>query len=160
MLFRSKILPDSIEASIESAIVVGSQSADYTRLKSSNYGETVDLEIYGARAQTTLASGQYGNFSATSLAASIVSGLSALILSQHPDMTLDELLFELKRVIKRVDDGQLNLKKQNYKERSCKTIIKKSQLRNLQKNLYLKNLNHTTMNSILTVNTRITCLQF
>ena len=51
-----KILPDSIEASKESAIVVGSQSADYTRLKSSNYGETVDLEIYGARAQTTLAS--------------------------------------------------------------------------------------------------------
>jgi len=108
-----KVLPDSIEASIKNAIVVGSMSAQFETLKSSNFGSSVDLFVYGARAQTTLTSGKYGNFSATSLAASIVSGLSALILSQNPDMTIDELLDELKRLTKRVDDGQSNSKRQD-----------------------------------------------
>jgi len=93
-----KIVAKSIESSIESAIVVGAHSDKYERLRSSNYGDYVDIEFYGARAQTTLASGKYGNFSATSLAASIVSGLSALVLSQNPDLTTDELVAELKKL--------------------------------------------------------------
>ncbi len=93
-----KIVANSIESSIESAIVVGAHNDKYERLKSSNYGDTVDIESYGGRAQTTLASGKYGNFSATSLAASIVSGLSALVLSQKPELTLDELVAKLEKI--------------------------------------------------------------
>lgn len=96
-----KILPESIEASIESAIVVGAQNARYERLRSSNYGNTVDVMVYGGKAQTTITSGKYGIFSASSLAASIISGLSALILSQDPDMSLDELTKKLQLHTKR-----------------------------------------------------------
>lgn len=91
-----KIESDHIEAAIKSAIVVGASGVNYKPLDFSNYGQSVDLSAYGAGAKTTTVSGSYGVFAGTSLAASIVSGLAALVLSQHPDMTLKQLVQELK----------------------------------------------------------------
>jgi len=88
------------EAAIDSAIVVGAIGANFKPLGFSNYGQSVDLLTYGSGVKTTAVSGEYGVFAGTSLAAAIVSGLSALVLSQHPEMTLKKLSQELERLTK------------------------------------------------------------
>ena len=86
------IVSNSTEASLQSAIVVGSR--DFRSLKKfpfSNYGQSVDLYISGNKMKTTSYGRKYSYFAGTSLSAAIVSGLSALILSQHPEFTLTQL---------------------------------------------------------------------
>lgn len=102
-----EIKPDSTEASINGAIVVGACNHKFQPLRNSNYGQSVDLFAYGGRARTTLASGGYGNFSGTSLAAAIVSGMAALLLAQFPDMTLKQLEQELK-LLSKVKNKKVN----------------------------------------------------
>jgi subtilisin family serine protease len=92
-----QITPNSTEASINSAIVVGAINAQYKRMPFSNYGKSVDIWVYGGRARSALVSDKFGYFSATSLAASVVSGVSALLLSAHPEMTLSQLVQQLKQ---------------------------------------------------------------
>lgn len=98
-----EIMPHSTESSINSAIVVGASGQNYKRLAFSNYGGSVDLFTYGKAVQTTLTSGNYGVFAGTSLAAGIVSGLSALLLSQNPDLTVKQLSQQLKLITKNND---------------------------------------------------------
>jgi len=88
------------EADIDSAIVVGASGANFKPLGFSNYGHSVDLWAYGGGVKTTTISGRYGIFAGTSLAAAIVSGISALVLSENPDMTLQELSQKLKLITK------------------------------------------------------------
>lgn len=83
---------NSIEASIDSAIVVASSNFLGNKpLKTSNYGDSIDLLVYGQVAKTTLPGGKYGPFSGTSLASAIISGVSSLLLSENPQLTLNEL---------------------------------------------------------------------
>lgn len=93
-----EIKADSTEAAINSAIVVAANDRNFNRLNFSNYGQSVDLSVYGRGVKSTLVSGGYGIFAGTSLAAAIVSGLSALLISQYPDMTLKQLTQELKLI--------------------------------------------------------------
>ncbi|WDD98520.1 S8 family peptidase [Thalassomonas actiniarum] len=86
-----KITAGSSEASIEQALVVGAGDGQGKPLDFSNYGPSVDFYAYGGKARTTLVSGQYGSFSGTSLASAIVSGFSALLIAEQPDITLAEL---------------------------------------------------------------------
>ncbi|WP_440875140.1 S8 family peptidase [Thalassotalea sp. PLHSN55] len=86
----------SSEASIAEAIVVGAADQYGNPLRFSNYGASVDLLNYGKNAKTTLRLGKYGNFSGTSLASSITSGLAALLLSKQPELTVSQLLAQLK----------------------------------------------------------------
>ncbi|MBU2871898.1 S8 family serine peptidase [Colwellia sp. E2M01] len=94
-----EIVKNSTESAIENAIVVGANGKDFRRLAYSNYGSSVDLFTYGQWVKTTLSSGKYGGFSGTSLAASIVSGISALLLSHHPELTIQQLTEQLKLIV-------------------------------------------------------------
>lgn len=84
------------EASIARAIVVAASDEYFVRLKNSNYGDTVDLLVYGALARTPSERGRDVLFSGTSLAAAVTSGLAALILSKSPELSLFQLENKLK----------------------------------------------------------------
>ncbi len=85
------ITEQSIEASLDQAIVVGAYTSEQRRLKSSNYGPSIDLWASGDSVRALSASGGYTRFSGTSLAAATVSGLAAIALSEDSDLTLQEL---------------------------------------------------------------------
>jgi len=93
-----EIMPNSTESSIKSAIVVGASGKGFQRLAFSNYGNSVDMFTYGQKVKATLSSGGYGVFAGTSLSAAIVSGLSALLLSQNSDLTVKQLSQQLKLI--------------------------------------------------------------
>ncbi len=93
---------NSIEASIDKAIVVGSSNyLNNKPLKSSNHGESVDLLAFGNQIKTTVPGGEYGTFSGTSLAAAIISGISALLIAENPEITVDELQEKLSEMTTR-----------------------------------------------------------
>lgn len=92
------IAPFSTEAAIDSAIVVGAHDLQFQKLSTSNFGPSVDVMSFGGRVRTTLPNGGYGVIADTSLAAAIVSGISALLLSQNPQLKLPELKKELQRI--------------------------------------------------------------
>ena len=93
------LLPEnSIEASLEKAIVVAAINPHGKRLLNSNYGESIDLNVYGRRVNSTGKADSFDGFAGTSLAASIVTGLAALILATQKDLSLDELQTELSKV--------------------------------------------------------------
>lgn len=93
-----KILTNDTESSIQSAIVVGAVNHKGLKTAFSNYGRSVDLWVFGGKTKTTLKSGLYGSFSGTSLSASIVSGLAALLLSAQPELTLTQLVREIELI--------------------------------------------------------------
>ncbi|WP_110928368.1 S8 family serine peptidase [Bacillus massiliglaciei] len=62
----------------------------------SNYGSYIDLSAPGSDIYSTLPGNKYGFMSGTSMAAPMVSGISALILSKDPFLTPNEILKILK----------------------------------------------------------------
>jgi len=93
-----KILPYSSEAAVKNAIVVAAHDAALKPFEQNNFGDAVDLFAYGGKARTTRVGGKYSYFSGTSLSTAVVSGLSALLLSMQPSMTLNELLYQLRLI--------------------------------------------------------------
>lgn len=85
------------EANIAAAITVGATDATGIKLSSSNYGNEVDLAVFGSGVRSTAIHGKYHRFSGTSLSAAIVSGLSALLISANPAISLQELQVEIVR---------------------------------------------------------------
>lgn len=85
---------DSNEASLLNAVVIGSDDGIGHRTRFSNYGSSVDAYIYGKPAPA-LVSGGYGRFSGTSLSTAVASGYFALLLSNNPSLTLDQLVAQL-----------------------------------------------------------------
>ncbi|MBD3290260.1 S8 family serine peptidase, partial [candidate division KSB1 bacterium] len=67
----------------------------------SNFGTTIDLTAPGRNLKTTNRNNRYGNFSGTSAAAPVVSGVAALLLSQKPYLSAAEIR---KILIAAVDD--------------------------------------------------------
>ena len=65
-------------------IVVGSAEADGSRSSYSNYGESVDVYVYGSNISCCSRSGGYVADTGTSMAAPHVSALSAMIRLVHP----------------------------------------------------------------------------
>lgn len=113
------IKPNSTEASIDSAIVVGASNLMGKRpLKFSNKGESVDLLSFGVPVLTTFPNNKYGIFAKTSLATTVVSGVSALILSQNPEFTIKQLEDELKKMT--TNNKRIN----QFKNRSTKKAQK------------------------------------
>ena len=84
----------SNEASLLDAVVIGSDDGIGHRTRFSNYGSSVDAYIYGKPAPA-LVSGGYGRFSGTSLSTAVASGYFALLLSNNPSLTLDQLVAQL-----------------------------------------------------------------
>ena len=68
-------------------ISVGATTADDYLAGFSNYGATVDLVAPGVSLLTTAKDNQYKNFSGTSAAAPVVSGVAGLILSVQPQLS-------------------------------------------------------------------------
>jgi len=86
----------SSESAISSAIVVGAvNELNHQKLSFSNYGQSVDLMMYGKSVKSLIVGGGYGRFAGTSLSAAIVSGISALIIAEKPDITLKQLTDKL-----------------------------------------------------------------
>ena len=92
------------EAAIESAITIGAVNSQYQKMTFSNFGQAIDVFSYGDTAQTTIVPNrrgrEYGNFSGTSLAAAVTSGLAALVLAQQPKLTLAQLVTKLQAITK------------------------------------------------------------
>ena len=102
------IQPFSIEAALEPAIVVGALNRGGFKLPTSNFGNTVDMYVYGGQMRSTVPDDGYGNFAGTSLSAAIVSGTAALLLSENPQLTLvqlEEKLLQQKGIVRMPKKG-------------------------------------------------------
>lgn len=86
-----EIKPNSIEASIDEVITVGSYA------KSSNFGKIVDFKLKSNI--VSLKGSGYGNFGGTSAVAPVVSGLLALYLAQEPNTKMSKLVTKLKKYL-------------------------------------------------------------
>ncbi len=74
-------------AGYHETIAVGAMTSGDVLAGFSNYGSTVDLVAPGVSILTTRLHDEYGEFGGTSAAASVVSGVAALVLSNQPTLT-------------------------------------------------------------------------
>lgn len=73
-------------------ITVGASTTENEKWYLSNYGKnTVDIFAPGQNIMTTFTGGSYAVRHGTSIAASFVTGVAALLLSQYPEMTAAQL---------------------------------------------------------------------
>ncbi|PWI33303.1 hypothetical protein DI392_10630 [Vibrio albus] len=95
-----KIIANSTEAALSSALVVSSNNSQFQRILSSSFGPSVDIMAFGGMARAASADGGYRWFNGTSLSAAIASGVAALLLSQEPELTADQVTEKLSRRLK------------------------------------------------------------
>ncbi|MCL1090360.1 S8/S53 family peptidase [Shewanella profunda] len=86
------------EASIASAIVVGATDANGKPLKSSNFGNTVDVWVFSEKIISADANGSYSYFSGTSVSAAIITGYIALLIANDPSLDVDQVLDKLRTI--------------------------------------------------------------
>lgn len=89
------LLPGMHEASMASAIVVGATNAHGKPLRTSNFGESIDVWAPGEKITSTNVSGNYSYVAGTSLSAAIVSGYIALLINANPLWDLAQLKTQL-----------------------------------------------------------------
>ena len=78
-------------------IVVASAETDGTRSSYSNYGASVDVYAYGTLINCCANTGEYKNATGTSMSAPHISGLAALLLLLHDDLTPAEVEYRITR---------------------------------------------------------------
>lgn len=100
---RSELKANSSEATLSNVIAVGSIDREGHISRFSNYGEYIPFYTYGEGILTTSRNAQrkYQQFSGTSAAAPIVSGLVALILSQDSTLSLGQVRQQLQILLTR-----------------------------------------------------------
>jgi subtilisin family serine protease len=85
-------------------IVVASTDGNDRLSLFSNYGGPTALAAPGERIVSTLSNGGYGYMDGTSMATPFVSGAAALLLSQHPSMTPEQVKATLMATVDKVPD--------------------------------------------------------
>ena len=84
-------------------IAVGSTAMGDKVSSFSNYGTWVDVMAPGSAIYSTLPGNAYGNFSGTSMACPLVSGLCALMLSKNPSLKVKDVEACLKSGCENID---------------------------------------------------------
>ncbi|MFH1837115.1 MAG: S8 family serine peptidase, partial [Candidatus Omnitrophota bacterium] len=104
-------IPDNSLASYESIITVGSVDPDGKISAWSNYGSEIDLY---APWWDVVTFEDWGSQAGTSFSTAFVAGITALMLSDNPDMTKDDVLDQFKEMS--VNPVQNNIKGVNVNE--------------------------------------------
>ena len=78
-------------AAFEHVIAVGATDSQDKKSSFSNYGTGIDIVAPGTRIFSTVPRNSYSDWSGTSMAAPVVSGIAALILSKRPGLTNAEV---------------------------------------------------------------------
>lgn len=81
----------------DSLVIVGASTYLDTKASFSSFGKPIDLVAPGVRLLTTAKNGAYIQFSGTSAATPVVSGVAALVLSTNPRLTpaqVESILFD------------------------------------------------------------------
>ncbi len=86
-----------------SVFIVGSHDVHFKPLYQHGWGKWVNLYAYGGKVPSTTHLNQYAYFSGSSLSATIVSGLSALLLSQSPNLSVHQLKTKLSHLLRNKD---------------------------------------------------------
>ena len=95
--------------SLDNLISVGASTLGDRKRENSNYGKTtVDIFAPGENIYSTF-NGEYGIGSGTSMAAPVVAGVAALLLSAHPELTAQELKAVILSSVDVVYDGNNNV---------------------------------------------------
>lgn len=82
--------------------VAGLDEADQ-KSSFSNYGDWVDLAVPGDNILSTYKDNQYAVMSGTSMSSPLVSGIAGLVISEHPDYSLDLIKYILTQAVEPVD---------------------------------------------------------
>lgn len=85
-------------AAYDKVISVGALNKDGERLEESNYGDWVDVSAPGERILSTIPAGKYGYLNGTSQAAPFVSAAVSNILFKNPNMEIEAMKEELKKI--------------------------------------------------------------
>ncbi|VVB85971.1 Halolysin [uncultured archaeon] len=78
-------------AALDTVIAVGATDSNDQRWSNSNYGSELELVAPGVEINSTIRNNQYANETGTSMAAPHVSGVAALIWSQNPALSNNEV---------------------------------------------------------------------
>lgn len=82
-------------ANIEGVIAVGSIDRNGVHASDANYGKNLDFVAPGVNVLTTILNGKYDVLSGTSLAAPMISGIAALLLSLDPEATASKVYWNM-----------------------------------------------------------------
>lgn len=82
-------------ANVEGVIAVGSIDRNGLHDPDSNYGENLDFVAPGVNVWTTILNGEYDVLNGTSLAAPMISGIAALLLSLDSEATASEVYWNM-----------------------------------------------------------------
>lgn len=90
----------------DGAIGVGSINKFEEKDGSSNYGEDyVDIFAPGVAIRSTLPNNEYRNLSGTSMASPVAAGLAALIMSNNPGISPDDVLMRMQKGCEPINDS-------------------------------------------------------
>lgn len=90
-------------AALDKVISVAALNSEDQKADFSNYGDWVDLAAPGVNILSTYKNSQYQTMSGTSMASPIVTGIAGLVISQHPDYSLELIKYILTKAVVPVD---------------------------------------------------------
>ena len=97
------VYPANYSTALNNVVSVAASDANNTLASWSNFGaNSVALAAPGVNILSTLPGGQYGQMSGTSMAAPLVSGVMALVWSEHPTWTYTQVINQVLSTVTKV----------------------------------------------------------